>query len=163
MSFWNSGGCGRVLVASTRRWREQRMRISQFTAYSLLFTVLGGGEKLGISIMPDAAEGCTESSVARRPLVKKFAVKFADKFAVPRAPVNYARFKLHPLLYRQLIHFIDINLMQSAENMVASITLILEITMSRWRSSPPQTSLRASSTSWGSWPSSTRRCFSWKG
>ncbi len=28
LSFWNSGGCGRVLVAIIRRWREQRMRIS---------------------------------------------------------------------------------------------------------------------------------------
>ena len=64
------------------------MRISQFTAYSLLFTVLGGGEKSEIPIMPDAAEGCTESSVARHPFVKKFTVKFADKFAVPRTPVN---------------------------------------------------------------------------
>src|SRR5437764_14303423 len=104
--------------------------------------------------MPDAAEGCTESSVARRPLVKKFAVKFADKFAVPRAPVNYARFKLHTLLYRPLIHFMDINLMQSAENMVGSTTLILEITMSLRRSRPPHTSVRARPTSWGAWPGS---------
>ena len=43
-SFWNSGRCERVVVAIIRRWREQRMRISQFTAYSLLFTVLCGGE-----------------------------------------------------------------------------------------------------------------------
>ena len=37
ISFWNSRGCRRVLVASARRWREQRMRISEFTAYSLFF------------------------------------------------------------------------------------------------------------------------------
>ncbi len=52
ISFWNSGGSGRVLVAVIGRWREQRMRISEFTAYSLLFTVLGGGEKLRISVIP---------------------------------------------------------------------------------------------------------------
>src|SRR5438067_2264115 len=49
MSFWNSGHCERVVVAITRRWREQRMRISQFTAYSLLFTVLCGGSIINLS------------------------------------------------------------------------------------------------------------------
>jgi len=87
-----------VLVAVIGRWREQRMRISEFTAYSLLFTVLGGGEKLRISVIPDAAAGYAELSVARHPFVKKFAVKFADKFAVPRTPVNSASLKLSPLL-----------------------------------------------------------------
>jgi len=38
-----------VVVAITRRWREQRMRISQFTAYSLLFTVLCGGSIINLS------------------------------------------------------------------------------------------------------------------
>jgi len=88
ISFWNSRGCRRVLVASARRWREQRMRISEFTAYSLLFTVLCGGEKSRTSVIPSRAGGCAESSVARRPFVKKFAVKFADKFAVPCTAVN---------------------------------------------------------------------------
>src|SRR5207248_11607325 len=99
VSIWNSRGCRRVLVASARRWREQRMRISEFTAYSLLFTVLCGGEKSRTSVIPSRAGGCAESSVARRPFVKKFAVKFADKFAVPCTPVNSARFMLNPLLY----------------------------------------------------------------
>ena len=67
ISFWNSRGCGRVLAATIRRWREQRMRISEFTAYSLLFTVLCGGEKTRISLIPDAAGGCAELSVARLP------------------------------------------------------------------------------------------------
>ena len=49
ISFWNSGHCERVVVAITRRWREQRMRISQFTAYSLLFTVLCGGSIINLS------------------------------------------------------------------------------------------------------------------
>ena len=66
-----------MLVAVIGRWREQRMRISEFTAYSLLFTVLGGGEKLRISVIPDAAAGYAELSVARHPFAKKFAVKFA--------------------------------------------------------------------------------------
>ena len=99
MSFWNSRGSGRVLAAIIRRWREQRMRISEFTAYSLLFTVISGKEKSRIPVIPDAAGGCTESSVARWPFVKKFAVKFADKFAVPRTPVNSASFRMNPLLY----------------------------------------------------------------
>jgi len=90
-----------VLAATIRRWGEQRMRISEFTAYSLLFTVISGKEKSRIPVIPDAAGGCTESSVARWPFVKKFADKFADKFAVPRTPVNYAGFALNPLLYRQ--------------------------------------------------------------
>ena len=65
MSFWNSRGCGRVLVAIVRRWREQRMRISEFTAYSLFFTVVSGGAKPRISRITDAAGGCAELSVAR--------------------------------------------------------------------------------------------------
>ncbi|PYX98306.1 MAG: hypothetical protein DMG62_01005 [Acidobacteria bacterium] len=64
------------------------LRISEFTAYSLLFTVLGGREKTRISIIPDAACGCAELSVARHLFAKQFAVKFADKFAVPRTAVN---------------------------------------------------------------------------
>jgi len=56
---------GKALVAIIRRWREQRMRISQFTAYSLLFTVLCGGGKSRISVIPYRAGGCGEVSVAR--------------------------------------------------------------------------------------------------
>ncbi|PYY06323.1 MAG: hypothetical protein DMG64_01390 [Acidobacteria bacterium] len=99
--FGTQATARRVLAATIRRWGEQRMRISEFTAYSLLFTVISGKEKSRIPVIPDAAGGCTESSVARWPFVKKFAVKFADKFAVPRTPVNYAGFALNPLLYRQ--------------------------------------------------------------
>ena len=46
MSFWNSGGCGRVLVAIIRRWREQRIanfRIHLIHCYSLF---LVAGKKL---------------------------------------------------------------------------------------------------------------------
>jgi len=99
--FGTQATARRVLAATIRRWGEQRMRISEFTAYSLLFTVISGKEKSRIPVIPDAAGGCTESSVARWPFVKKFADKFADKFAVPRTPVNYAGFALNPLLYRQ--------------------------------------------------------------
>jgi hypothetical protein len=31
--------------------------------------------------------------------LEKFPVKFADKFAVPRTPVNYFEFKRNPLFY----------------------------------------------------------------
>src|SRR5262249_22839452 len=55
---------------------------------SLLFAVLFRGSKSRVSIIPDAARGCAELSVARHRFQKKFTHKFADKFTVPRTPVN---------------------------------------------------------------------------
>jgi len=60
-----------VLVAVIGRWREQRMRISEFTAYSLLFTVLGGGEKLRISVIPWRGSGLRGVVRCSPPFCKK--------------------------------------------------------------------------------------------
>ena len=86
--FWKrtsaeADGDGKMVVAASNG-----LRITEFTAYSLLFTVPAGNPEWEVHVIADAAGGCAESSVARSAGKKKFAVIFADKFAVPRAPVN---------------------------------------------------------------------------
>ena len=77
------GEGGRIVVEASNG-----LRSAEFTAYSLLFTVPAGGPEWQFCVIPGAASGCVESSVARHVLKKKFAVKFADKFAVPGRAVN---------------------------------------------------------------------------
>ena len=75
---------------------------------SLLFTVLGVGQRSQFPIIPETSGGCVESSVARRHFQKKFTVKFTDKFTVPPTSVNCASFWPRPLL--SPIHLGDLRL-----------------------------------------------------
>jgi len=86
--FWKrtsdeTNGDGKIAVEASNG-----LRMAEFTAYSLLFTVPGGGPEWEFHLIRGAAGGCADSSVARHPFEKKFTVRFTDKFAVPRTPVN---------------------------------------------------------------------------
>src|SRR5262249_31103354 len=81
-----------------RHWVGATDAKSGIPCFSLLFAVLFGGSKSRVSIIPGATGGCAELSVARAALQKKYAVNFADKFAVPRISANAAGFRLNPLL-----------------------------------------------------------------